>query len=119
MRILGLMAAKYTPVFDFIGLLLAPVLWVFYPDNAPEIGSVMASGLAEMFLPAVQSTNFDLPVRFVIGVVSVSSILFLSASIPCILAAGIPLTIAQMVIIWLIRTLLSIPLAYVAAWYLG
>ncbi len=114
--VLGLMAAKYTPIFDLLGWLLTPVLWIFYPDSASEIGSIMASGLAEMFLPAVQGASFDLSVRYVIGAVSVSSILFLSASIPCILAAGIPLTLGQMVFVWFVRTLLSIPVAYATGW---
>ena len=116
---LGLMAAKYTPLFDVLGLLLAPVLWIFYPDNATEIGSILASGLAEMFLPAVQSVALDPSMRFVVGTVSVSSVLFLSASIPCILATGIPLTLGQMLFVWAIRTLLSIPLAYAVGWVFG
>ena len=116
---LGLMAAKYTPIFEFLGWLFTPVLWLFYPDNASEIGSVVASGLAEMFLPAVQGVGFDLSTRFVIGVVSVSSILFLSASIPCILATGIPLTLNQMLLIWFVRTVLSIPIAVGVGWLLG
>lgn len=119
MGFIGLMAAKYTAVFDILGLLLTPVLWIFYPDNATEIGSIIASGLAEMFLPAVQSAALDPSARYVVGVVSVSSILFLSASIPCILATGIPLTLGQMLFVWLIRTLLSIPLAYAAGWIFG
>ena len=113
---LGLLAAKYTPLFDFLGQLLTPVLWVFFAQSAAEIGSFLASGLAEMFLPAVQSVDQDLAVRYVVGSVSVSSILFLSASIPCILAARIPLTLGQMLVIWAIRTVLSIPLAYAAGW---
>ena len=119
MGFLGLMAAKYTPIFDVLGLLLAPVIWPFYPENATEIGSILASGLAEMFLPAVQSVSLDPSVRYVVGVVSVSSVLFLSASIPCILATGIPLTLGQMVIVWVIRTVLSIPLAYGVGWIFG
>lgn len=112
MGFLGLMAAKYTPIFDVIGLLFVPILWIFYPENAIEIGSFLASGLAEMFLPAVQSVGLDPSARFVVGVVSVSSILFLSASIPCVLATGIPLTLGQMVFVWAIRAFLSIPFAY-------
>ncbi len=111
MGFLGLMAAKFTPVFDVLGLLFAPVLWLFFPENSTEISSVLASGLAEMFLPSVQAVAFDPSIRFVVGVVSVSSILFLSASIPCVLATGIPLTLGQLIVIWALRTLLSIPLA--------
>lgn len=116
---MGLVAANYTPVFDILGYALAPVVWLFSPNDAHEIGTVLASGLAEMFLPAVQSAEFELTSRFAVGVVSVSSILFLSASIPCILATSIPLTLTQMIFVWALRTVLSIPLAYAAAWMLG
>jgi nucleoside recognition membrane protein YjiH len=110
--LLGLLAAKYTPLFHIIGWLLTPVVWLVHPDDANGVSSIIASGLAEMFLPAVQAVALDTGIRFVIGVVSVSSILFLSASIPCILATGIPISLAQMLFIWLQRTLLSIPLAW-------
>jgi len=119
MGFLGLVAAKYTPLFDVLGLVLAPVLWPLYPGAAQEIGSILASGLAEMFLPAVQSVSLDASARYVVGTVSVSSVLFLSASIPCILATGIPLTLGQMIVIWVIRSIFSIPLAYAAGWLLG
>lgn len=119
MGFLGLMAANHTPVFEILGYLLTPVVWLFNSTGAHEIAAVLASGLAEMFLPAMQSAEFERSTRFVVGVVSVSSILFLSASIPCVLATSIPLTLAQMVCIWGLRTLLSIPLAYAAAWIFG
>lgn len=119
MGFLGLMAAKHTPLFDVIGLLFVPFVWPFYPDNAMAISAIVASGLAEMFLPAVQATALDTSARFVVGVVSVSMILFLSASIPCILATGIPLTLRQMIAIWALRTALSIPLAFVSGRLLG
>ena len=53
----------------------------------------------------------DLLVRYVTAVVSVSSVLFFSASIPCILATKIPVSLGQLVVIWLLRTLLGILLA--------
>ena len=111
MGFLGLMAAKFTPVFDLLGLLFAPVLWLFFPDNSAQVSSIVASGLAEMFLPSVQAVALEPSIRFVVGVVSVSSVLFLSASIPCVLATGIPLTLGQLIVIWALRTILSIPLA--------
>jgi nucleoside recognition membrane protein YjiH len=111
MGFLGLMAAKFTPIFDLLGLLFAPIVWLFFPDSSAEVSSIVASGLAEMFLPAVQAAALDPSIRYVVGVVSVSSVLFLSASIPCVLATGIPLTLGQLVVIWALRTLLSIPLA--------
>jgi len=108
---LGLLLAKYTPAFDVLGYLLYPFVWLSQLDNPGQVSSALASGLAEMFLPAIQSTGLAASARFTVGVVSVSSILFFSASIPCVLATDIPITIWQLVLIWFQRTALSIPLA--------
>jgi nucleoside recognition membrane protein YjiH len=108
---LGLLLAKYTPVFDLLGYLLYPFAWLSQLDSPMQVSSALASGLAEMFLPAIQSTDLATGARFTVGVVSVSSILFFSASIPCVLATEIPISIWQMLIIWFQRTALSIPLA--------
>jgi len=120
--LLGLLAAKYTPLFDAIGLLLYPLVWLFGLDQPMVVAGAVSSGLAEMFLPAVLLKDADVLVKFVTAIVSVSSVLFLSASIPCVLATQIPLRLRDLLLVWLQRTLLSlafsIPLAYLAH-YLG
>jgi nucleoside recognition membrane protein YjiH len=73
-------------------------------------------GIAEMFLPALLVTEAALIVKFVIAVVSISGIIFFSAVVPCIVATEIPLTITQLIIIWVERVILTIliatPIAY-------
>ena len=49
--------------------------------------------------------------RYVIAIVSISEILFFSASIPCIMATEIPLNIKDFLIIWFERVVLSILIA--------
>ena len=71
----------------------------------------LASGLAEMLLPAIQLKGADPVVRYVAGVVSVSSVLFFSGSIPCVLATRIPLSLRQLVAVWFVRTVLSLLMA--------
>ena len=110
---IGLLVAKHTPVFDILGIVLFPVVWLSQLPNPAEISGALSSGLAEMFLPAIQSTDMPSEARFAVGIVSVSSVLFFSASIPCVLATGIPITIWHMIVIWLERTILSVPVAAV------
>jgi nucleoside recognition membrane protein YjiH len=110
---IGLLVAKHTPMFDILGIVIFPVVWLSQLPNPAEISGALSSGLAEMFLPAIQSTDMPSAARFTVGVVSVSSILFFSASIPCVLATGIPITIWHMIVIWLERTILSVPVAAV------
>jgi nucleoside recognition membrane protein YjiH len=114
--LLGLLAAKYTPLFDAIGLLLYPLIWLFGLGEPMEVARAISTGLAEMFLPAMLLKDAEALVKFVAAIVSVSSVLFLSASIPCVLATQIPLRLRDLLLVWLQRTLLSlvfsIPLAY-------
>lgn len=116
--LLGLLAAKYTPLFDAIGVLLYPVTWLFGLPEPMDVARAIASGLAEMFLPAMLLKDAGSLVKFVTAIVSVSSVLFLSASIPCVLATRIPLRLRDLLLVWLQRTLLSllfsIPIAYLA-----
>lgn len=111
----GLIIAKFTPIFDLIG-------WIYYPFTAllriPEpflAAKAAAVEVAEMFLPALLTVNAPLVTRFVAAVVSVSAILFFSASIPCILSTEIPLSLSEIMIIWIERTILSIIFAAILA----
>lgn len=116
----GLLLAKYTPVFDIIGYLLYPFTWLSALEQPLLAAKAMASGLAEMFLPAIllKGANADIVLRYVVAVVSVSSVIFFSGLVPCILATSIPLNIGQMLLVWLQRTILGIVLAS-ACGYLG
>jgi nucleoside recognition membrane protein YjiH len=116
---IGLLLAKHTPVFDILAIVIFPVVWLCQLPNPAEISAALASGLAEMFLPAIQSTELPSAARFTVGIVSVSSILFFSGSIPCVLATGIPITIWQLIVIWLERTILSVPLAAALAYVIS
>lgn len=109
--LLGLLLAQHTPLFDLLGWLLWPLTWLLDLGEPLETAKALAAGLAEMFLPAILLKDADLLVRYVAAVLSVSSILFFSASIPCILATKIPVSIRHLVIIWFLRTLLGIMLA--------
>ena len=64
-----------------------------------------------MFLPALLLSDADVLTRYVAGVISISSVLFFSAMIPCVLATEIPISVGKMVIIWFERVVLSILLA--------
>lgn len=115
--LLGLLLAKYTPVFDILGYIFYPFTALLGFSDPMLMAKASALGIAEMFLPALLVVEADIITKFVIGVVSVSSILFFSASIPCIVSTEIPISIKEIVIIWAWRTILTIllatPIAYI------
>lgn len=113
----GLLLAKYTPIFDWMGYLFYPFAWIVRLPDPLLAGKAVSVGIAEMFLPAgIVADHESIILRFVIGIVSVSAIIFFSAMVPCIMATKIPLPIWKLVVIWFERTVLSIllatPLAY-------
>ena len=114
--LIGLILAKYTPVFNIIGYVFYPIVSLFKLPEALLASKACAVGIAEMFLPALLVVGAPLVTKFVVAVVSISSILFFSASIPCILSTDIPISIREIVIIWFERTvftlIITIPIAY-------
>ncbi|OKH86973.1 YjiH family protein [Thalassospira sp. TSL5-1] len=117
--LIGLLLAKYTPVFDWLGYVFYPFTAIFGIDGAAELAKASATGLAEMFLPALILGDASFVVRFAAGVVSVSGVLFFSASIPCILSTEIPIGVGRLVIVWFLRVALSLLLAIPAAMLIG
>lgn len=109
--LLGLLAARYTQLFDWLGFLIFPFTWLTGLSAPLHAAVATATGLAEMFLPSLLVTNADFVTRFTVGLVSISSILFFSASIPCILATRIPVTVPQLLAVWAQRVVLSLLLA--------
>ena len=115
---IGLLIAEYTPVFDLIG-------YIFYPftllTRIPEpmiTAKALSLSIAEMLLPApiVAGAEFSIITKMLVGVVSVSEILFFSASIPCIMGTDIPIKFTDYIIIWIERVILSILIAAPILW---
>lgn len=114
--LLGLILAEYTPLFDMLGYLFYPFVLIFQMPEALIVSKAAAMGITEMFLPALLVVESELMVRFVIAVLSVSSIIFFSAVVPCIMSTEIPISIPKLIVIWFERVVLTllivIPIAY-------
>ena len=110
--LIGLLLAKFTPIFDWLGYLFVPFTWITRLEEPVLAGKAVAVGLVEMFLPATQVADVDsIVTRFVIGVAAVSGIIFFSAMVPSILATDIPVKLWHLVIIWFERVVLTILIA--------
>ena len=98
----------YTSVFNLLGYLFYPFTWALQIPEPFLAAKASAIGIAEMFLPALLVVDAPLVTKFIIAVVSVSSILFFSAAIPCILSTEIPISITKLIVIWFERTLITL-----------
>ena len=106
--LLGLVLATYTPVFDWLGFLFYPFTWALQLPEPMLVAKASAVGVAEMFLPALLAAEAVPMVKFVVGVVSVSGIIFFSALVPCIMATDIPIPVWKLVVIWFQRVALTL-----------
>ncbi|WP_207948722.1 hypothetical protein [Brevibacterium luteolum] len=110
--LIGLLLAKYTPLFEWFGYLFYPFTWITRMSEPLLTGQALSLGLVEMFLPSTQVADVDSFVtRFVVGIISVSGIIFFSAMVPSILATDIPIKLWHLVVIWFERVALSILIA--------
>ncbi|KGJ72718.1 histidine transporter [Cryobacterium roopkundense] len=106
--LLGLVLATYTPVFDWLGYLFYPFTWALQLPEPMLVAKASAVGVAEMFLPALLAAEAVPVVKFVVGVVSVSGIIFFSALVPCIMATDIPIPVWKLLVIWFQRVVLTL-----------
>jgi nucleoside recognition membrane protein YjiH len=106
--LLGLVLAEFTPIFDWIGYIFYPFTYILQLPEPMLVAKASALGIAEMFLPALLVVKSGMIVKFVIAVVSVSSIIFFSAVVPCIVATEIPISIPKLIVIWVQRVILTL-----------
>jgi len=116
--LLGLVLATYTPVFDWLGYLFYPFTWALQLPEPMLVAKASALGVAEMFLPALLVAGSVPVVKFVIGVVSVSGIIFFSALVPCIMATDIPIPVWKLVVVWFQRVVLTLLIVTPIAFWL-
>lgn len=111
----GLVLSEYTPVFDFIGYIFFPIFKVFNIPEALLASKACALSIVECFIPTLLVTSSPLITKYIVGVVSVSAIIFFAATVPCILGTEIPVSIKDLVLIWLERVILTVIIAGIVA----
>ncbi|WP_077702933.1 YjiH family protein [Virgibacillus dokdonensis] len=106
--LLGLVLAYYTPLFDWLAYIFVPITWLLQAPEALLTAKAAAISISEIFLPSLLVVEAELATRFIVAVLSVSSILFFSAVIPVIISTDIPIPISKMIIIWFQRVVLTL-----------
>src|SRR5690625_616220 len=106
--LLGLVLAEFTVTFDILGYIFFPFTWIMQVPEPMLAAKAVSMEIAEMFLPALLVVEAPLVTKFIVGVVSVSAILFFSATIPVILSTDIPISVPKLIVIWIERTILTI-----------
>jgi nucleoside recognition membrane protein YjiH len=108
---LALLLAKETPVFNFLGQPLEPLLAALGLPDVEVLAPATLVGITEMYIPALLVQQAELPARFFIAVLSISQLIFFSAVGPMMidLFRDIPVRARELVVLFLIRTAILIP----------
>ncbi|QLK86563.1 YjiH family protein [Staphylococcus sp. 17KM0847] len=108
---LATILATYTPIFTIIGKPFVPFLELMQVPEASAASETMIIGFADMFLPSIliEGVQSDLT-RFVVGALSVCQLIYLSEVGGVILGSKIPVSIWRLFVIFLIRTVITLPI---------
>lgn len=108
--------AEYTPFFQWLGIPFVPILeWMQIPF-AQEASETLLIGFADMFLPAILISGVEAEItRFIIAALSVTQLIFMSEVGGLILGTRIPVSFRDLVVIFLLRTAITLPIITIIA----
>ena len=107
---LALIIAEYTPVFRLLGLPFIPLYNLLQVPEAALASQTVIVGFADMFLPSVIASSIESELtRFVVAATSVSQLIYMSEIGSIIMGSKIPVSLKDLFIIYLERTIVSIP----------
>ncbi|MBS4192234.1 YjiH family protein [Bacillus sp. FJAT-49705] len=112
--ITGLIIAEYTPLFQWMGQVFVPLLNLMAVPNTQEIAPSIPVGFAEMFLPVLLIADkiefIDIGARYFITTLSMVQIIFLSETVVVMMATRLPVKFLELAVLFLLRTLIAIPI---------
>jgi len=112
----SLAVAEMTPFFDWLGAPFRYLLELLQVESAREAAPAMVIGFADMFLPALVAADIASDqTRFIIAVIAVGQLIFMSEVGVLLLKSALPLNIIDLVMIFILRTLIILPIAVVSA----
>lgn len=108
---IALVIAEYTPLFTILGKPFEPILMLLQVPEAEAAAQTMVVGFADMFLPAVLGSGIESEMtRFIIATVSVTQLIFMSEVGGLLLGSKLPISFVDLVLIFLLRTFITLPI---------
>ncbi|WP_034328787.1 YjiH family protein [Alkaliphilus transvaalensis] len=113
---LALVIAEFTPIFQWLGLPFIPLLKIMGVPYAAEASQTLVIGFADMFLPAIIGSRIESELtRFVIACVSVTQLIYMSEVGGLLLGSKLPINIKDLLLIFIQRTLVTLPIIVLIA----
>lgn len=115
----GLVIAEYTPIMQWLSLPYVPLLELLQIPEAEKAAPALVVGFAEMFLPAVIAAGIESELtRFVVIATSIVQLIYMSEMGVFVLKSNIPLNLWQLILIFIVRTLVTLPVVAAIAHFL-
>lgn len=107
----ALVIAEYTPIFRIIAYPLIPLLTLLGLPEAAQAAPTLLVGFADMFLPAVLGSGIESDLtKFVIAGMSLTQLIYMSEIGILILRSNIPVKFWELLVIFLLRTAITLPI---------
>lgn len=107
---LALIAAEYTPIFQILGAPFIPLYRVLMIPEAELASQTVIVGFADMFLPSVIASSIESEMtRFVVAATSVTQLIYMSEIGSIIMGSKIPVSLKDLFLIFLERTVVTLP----------
>lgn len=116
MGTLALIVAEYTPVFDIVAYPLVPLLEVFGMADVSLASKSAVIGFADMYLPSLLiSQSQSEMTRFVIACLSMTQLIYISEVGAMLLGCRLPINLLDLAVIFVLRTIVTLPvIAFIA-----
>lgn len=114
---IALIIAEYTPIFQVLGLPFIPYLKLLQVPEAVAASQTLVVGFADMLLPSVLAANTIVSdmTKFIVACTSVSQLIYMSEVGGVLLGSKIPVSLKQLLIIFIERTIITLPVIVIAA----
>ncbi|MBR2215637.1 MAG: YjiH family protein [Selenomonadaceae bacterium] len=110
---LALVLANNTTIFDTLGLPFLPLLNLLGVPEAAAASKTMIVGFTDMFTPSIiaAGTIASPMTKFIVAVISVTQLIYLSEVGGLILGSKIPVNLLELFVLFLERTIISLLIA--------
>ncbi|WP_066051274.1 YjiH family protein [Robertmurraya korlensis] len=116
----GLFVATYTPILEWLSVPFKYYLQLLQVPEAAKAAPAVIAGFVDMLIPALISTDIEsVKTKFIITVLSLTQIIYMSEVGPVILTSKIPVNLWHLAVIFIIRTLLLLPIIVLLASLFG
>lgn len=109
---LALVLSEATPVFTWLGMPFLPILKLLQVPEAAEASKTMVVGFADMVVPSILASERITSefTQFIVAAVSVTQLIYMSETGAVILGSSIPVDLKDIFILFLERTLVTLPI---------